>query len=405
MSEKILVVDDHAETRNLVAVILKRLGYDVHMAESGPVGLEVADRENPDLVLLDVMMPEMDGYEVCRRLRGHPQLKEVPIIMFTAKSRPSEKWEGFEAGANDYLVKPTNTEELGKRVRTILDNSNSQNGQAARQESGALSLEKLVDDDVTIVDMITPLPMPSTRSSKITAVIGARGGSGTTTTAINMAVGMAEGQQETILVDLDQVQGHISLYLNQQVTGGVSDLATIDPNYMEGEILSRLIPYKDNLNLLLNKPNITGRRPILEPLQTKYLAETLGGLGQNIIVDGGCGVTEFNQPFIEQANRVVVCLQPERVSVSAAKQLLVRVNKLMGEQCELSVFMLDFTQGVQLPKAAVEKFIGARLNHVISIEQNDMVQAVNSGRPLVLARPKSAAANLFRTIARELAPQ
>src|ERR1044071_5446580 len=103
MTEKILIIDDDLDTLRLVGLMLQRQGYQISAATNGQQGLEKAFDEDPDLILLDVMMPDMDGYEVTRRLRQNPSTLETPILMFTAKTQLDDKVIGFEVGANDYL--------------------------------------------------------------------------------------------------------------------------------------------------------------------------------------------------------------------------------------------------------------------------------------------------------------
>ncbi|MGB1250884.1 MAG: response regulator [Candidatus Promineifilaceae bacterium] len=120
MSETILVIDDHFETLRLTSLILKRKSYKVLTAQSGAGGLEIARQKRPDLVLLDIMMPEMDGIEVCRQMRSQPGLDSVPIMMFTARSHDADREEALQAGASDYIVKPTRPKELLERVQDVL---------------------------------------------------------------------------------------------------------------------------------------------------------------------------------------------------------------------------------------------------------------------------------------------
>ena len=101
MPEKILVVDDDIDTLRLVGLMLQRQGYQIVAANNGHQALTMAQAEKPDIILLDVMMPDMDGYEVCRRLRSSNVTAPIPIIMFTAKSQVDDKVTGFEAGADD----------------------------------------------------------------------------------------------------------------------------------------------------------------------------------------------------------------------------------------------------------------------------------------------------------------
>src|SRR5688572_14193044 len=97
MSEKILIIDDDLDTLRLVGLMLQRQGYQISAATNGQQGLDKAFEEDPDLILLDVMMPDMDGYEVTRRLRQNPSTLETPILMFTAKTQLDDKVTGFEA--------------------------------------------------------------------------------------------------------------------------------------------------------------------------------------------------------------------------------------------------------------------------------------------------------------------
>ena len=123
MSEKILIIDDDIDTLRLVGLVLQKEGYQIITANNGKQGLLKMSEETPDLILLDIMMPEMDGYEVARRLRKNPKTAEIPILMFTAKSQIEDKVTGFESGADDYLTKPTHPIELQTHIRVLLSRS------------------------------------------------------------------------------------------------------------------------------------------------------------------------------------------------------------------------------------------------------------------------------------------
>jgi diguanylate cyclase (GGDEF)-like protein len=117
---RILVVDDEEHIRKIVKFQLEKAGYSVDTAHDGLQALSKIEGERPDLVLLDLMMPNMDGYEVCRRLKSSYQTSHIPVIMVTAKADLENKLQGFEDGANDYIAKPFAITELLVRVRNVL---------------------------------------------------------------------------------------------------------------------------------------------------------------------------------------------------------------------------------------------------------------------------------------------
>lgn len=134
----VLAVDDTPASLKLLTYILKTEGYEVRSAISGKLALYSATNNPPDLVLLDIRMPEMDGYEVCRRLKAHPATRDVPVIFVSAVSETEEKVQGFEVGAVDFVTKPYQRDELLARVRTHLELNHLRN-----------HLEELVEERTT----------------------------------------------------------------------------------------------------------------------------------------------------------------------------------------------------------------------------------------------------------------
>ncbi len=117
---KILIAEDEPDIRELVAFMLRFAGYEVMAASNGEEAVQAATREVPDLVLMDVRMPRMTGYDACRLMKANPSLRDVPVVFLSAKGQESEIQSGLEAGAEEYLLKPFSPDELTNRVRTIL---------------------------------------------------------------------------------------------------------------------------------------------------------------------------------------------------------------------------------------------------------------------------------------------
>jgi two-component system sensor histidine kinase/response regulator len=119
--DRVLIVDDTVANLQLLGSFLQKNGYQINVAQNGLRALEAVKAMPPDLILLDIMMPEMDGYETCRQLKADLETKDIPVIFLTAKTEPQDIIKGFKLGAVDYLVKPFNAEELLARVKTHLE--------------------------------------------------------------------------------------------------------------------------------------------------------------------------------------------------------------------------------------------------------------------------------------------
>ncbi len=137
----VLVIDDEKDLQELVRYNLEKEGFDVIMARDGTSGLEIALRHRPDLIVLDLMMPGMDGLEVCRRLRSDDRGKRVPLLMLTAKATEADRVVGLELGADDYVTKPFSPRELVARIKAILRRASSQPEAAETIRRGDLLID------------------------------------------------------------------------------------------------------------------------------------------------------------------------------------------------------------------------------------------------------------------------
>jgi DNA-binding response OmpR family regulator len=138
MPSRILVIEDEPSNIQTLSTLLKERGYNINIATNGRQGLEVLERIRPDLILLDIMMPEIDGFETCRRIKASTAWREIPIIFLTAKTDTADIVRGFELGAVDYVAKPFNAHELLARVNThlTLDHLHRENERLPQRAAG-----------------------------------------------------------------------------------------------------------------------------------------------------------------------------------------------------------------------------------------------------------------------------
>jgi len=141
VAERILVVDDEPDLLELVRVNLDQAGYEVRTAESGREALEKLRDSPPDLVVLDLMLPDLSGTEICRQLRSDPELAQLPVIMLTAKADEVDRVVGLELGADDYVTKPFSPRELSLRVRAVLRRQRPRSDDAVVLEKESVRLD------------------------------------------------------------------------------------------------------------------------------------------------------------------------------------------------------------------------------------------------------------------------
>jgi phosphate regulon transcriptional regulator PhoB len=171
MAHRVLIVEDEPDIRDLLVFHLERDGYQVSQARGGTDALRQAQASPPDLVLLDLMLPEMDGLEVCRRLRQNPLTQAVPIVMLTARGDEVDRVLGLEMGADDYVVKPFSPRELVARVRAVLRRTRPPAG------AGPITVGRLRIDPAayTVAVGDTPITLTRREFDLLRALVEAKG--------------------------------------------------------------------------------------------------------------------------------------------------------------------------------------------------------------------------------------
>ncbi|MCJ7585632.1 MAG: response regulator [Anaerolineales bacterium] len=308
MAKKILFSDDDLDTLRLVGAMLQRQGYQIAVASSGEQGLVQAANESPDLVLVDVMMPEMDGYEVTKRLRSDPQTADIPILMFTAKTQLDDKVTGFESGADDYLTKPTHPAELQAHIKALLARS-------SRWKAG-----------------------PAVATAKPTFIIGvlaARGGQGVTTLAANLTKSlMTATQEEIIMAELRPGMGTLGPDLGEPDPKGLLSLLQAKPDELnQQKVKDNLLVHETGLRILLGSNHPRDAMLLNGTAQFETIVNRLAGLAPYLVLDLGPGLTPLTQKLLKKCQHLIVVVEPTLNSVLHAKVLLsdmleLEVNKL-----------------------------------------------------------------------------
>ena len=337
MAKKILFIDDDLDTLRLVGAMLQRQGYQIAVASSGEQGLVQAANESPDLVLVDVMMPEMDGYEVTKRLRSDPQTADIPILMFTAKTQLDDKVTGFESGADDYLTKPTHPAELQAHIKALLARS-------SRWKAG-----------------------PAVATAKPTFIIGvlaARGGQGVTTLAANLTKSlMTATQEEVIMAELRPGMGTLGPDLGEPDPKGLLSLMRAKPDELnQQKVKDNLFVHETGLRILLGTNHPRDAILLNGTAQFETIVNRLAGLAPYLVLDLGPGLTPLTQKLLKKCQHLIVVVEPTLNSVLHAKVLLSDMVELEVNKPRISPIVVNrLRSDTQMKMAQVQE----KLNWIV----------------------------------------
>ncbi len=367
MSEKILIIDDDLDTLRLVGLMLQRQGYQISAATNGQQGLDKAFEEDPDLILLDIMMPDMDGYEVTRRLRKNPSTMETPILMFTAKTQLDDKVIGFEVGANDYLTKPTHPSELQARVKTLLSRGGD------KKEAAASGKDE--------------------NRGYVIGVLGARGGLGTTTLAVNLAASLhSRVKSDVIVAEMLPGQGALALDLGASTPGGLVDLLGL-PKLNEitrEKVRDALVGDPSGLKLLLSSDRPRDMHLINQIANYEVIIKRLASLARFLILDLGMGLQPFAEKLLPLCNETVITIEGVPNTITHAKALIDDVAALGISRKSIHIVLNNrMRSDTQLPSSQVQSKLGHEIISTLTPAPELFVQATRMQTPAVLCQPES----------------
>jgi len=370
MSEKILIVDDDLDTLRLVGLMLQRQGYQISAATNGQQGLDKAFEEDPDLILLDVMMPDMDGYEVTRRLRQNPATANTPILMFTAKTQLDDKVAGFEIGANDYLTKPTHPSELQARVKGLL-------ARVAEKKGGVTSTGE-------------------NHGGYVIGVLAPRGGLGVTTLAVNLAAGLLNHtKSEVIVAEMSPGQGALALDMGLIVTRGLVDLLGINKisELTRDNAREALTHHGSGLKFLLSSDRPRDMHLINQIANYEATLSALTDLARFIVLDLGIGIQPFAQKILPHCNELLIVLEGAPNTITHTKALIDDIVSMGINQKNIAVVLNNrIRSDTQLPTSQVQTRLDFEIIGTLTPAPELFVQATRLQTPAILCQPESLTA-------------
>lgn len=374
MAAKILIVDDDQNVQRLLQYTLKQEGYDVVVAADGAEGFRLWGAEAPDLILLDVMLPKLDGYQVATKIRTEEgESAHVPIIMLTAEREVEQKVRGLKAGADDYLIKPFHPAELMARIKSLL----------ARFSPKDLMLSR------------PPL-------GRILAFYGAKGGVGTTTIAINAAIALhRELGRKVCLVDGNLQFGDHRVFLDLGLDRkSIVDVVTAPS--MDGDLIRQvMVKHDSGVDLLLAPPS-PETAELVRPEHLPAIMEHLRNLYDYVIVDIDKRLDDINLGVFESADTIFVVMTADLSCLKNVRLILETVDHLgyPSSKVELVLNRSNAFTGINVKNA--EGALRRTIEHQVVNEYRGAISALNSGAPFMFMKADSALGGSVMHFARAL---
>lgn len=378
MDEKILVVDDELETLRLVGIMLQKQGYAIIAASNGAQALSSAKIEQPDLILLDLMLPDMDGYEVTRQLKSDPLTANIPVLMFSAKSQVDDRIKGFEAGIDDYLTKPTHPLELTAHVKSLLNRSTKSKNSNQTIDHG-----------------------------HIIGFVAAKGGIGTSSLVLNVGVHLVKKTKaEIIAVEMHPGMGNWGLELGINKPEGLDRLLELKPGEITSEkVKHELIPLPIGLQLLLSSYNIKDVNQLQAVPQMEVVINQLYSMSQLVLLDIGNAFFPNIDKVFNICNELVVAVEPHPITVLRTKSLLTELHeKGYGKSKAISVVLINrIRSDVQMSWTQVSEVLEQQIKFVISPYPEMAFQAATRALPIIQIQPEGLTAQQYGNVADFLA--
>jgi pilus assembly protein CpaE len=369
---RILFIDDDKINHQLVSKALQPLGHQITFAEDGTSGLAQARTLKPDLIITDVVMPDINGYEVTRQLRRDKQFAATPVLVLTAQSGLQDKLQAFESGADDYLSKPFEPAELVARVSALLRR----------------------------VEMMPPAaPQDAGQTAQMIAVHSLRGGTGASTLAVNLGLSLSNLWGRTILLDLTMTAGQVALMLNMNLRRTWADIARFKPGEADAESIQSVISLHESGLAFIAAPTFPEEGEALRGDNLATVLTLLKSQYDYIIADLPHDFSEVALAALDAADLILMVGTPDMASIRATAAALDSYTKLGYSKEKIRPLLNATFPRSSLSKEKIEAAMGMEFVASVPHVPDLVVEAINFGRPLVHDKPQEPISALLEDFA------
>ena len=359
---RVLLIDDEQFYFKLIRNALKAANYELEYAKSSSEGLSKIASFAPELLIIDLKLPEMDGFQILERLRRDPKFSYIPVIVITSKDELSEKLKAFELGADDYVVKPFQPEELVARMGILARRGKAM--QIAQQEA--------------------------TKSAPATTITvhSLRGGLGCSSIAVNLGLAFQKlwGKQ-TLLVDGVLTAGQVALMLDAKPTATWENLVGVETANFDDAVVSEMMcAHKSGIRYIA-----APRYPIAADTFThetlQIFIEKVKSQNDYVIVDTAHDFSDMTIHMLSMASTILLVLAPELASLRTAMSAIEIYDRLGLPLDRVRLALNNNSSNPAIKQAQLEKVLRRPIDFVLPFEAGEVNRALNFGQPFILTNP------------------
>ncbi|HLO28672.1 MAG TPA: response regulator [Anaerolineales bacterium] len=370
---RVLIIDDEPINHQLVAHALEPLQGELYFSDNGKDGVAQARNIGPDIIITDVMMPDINGYEVTRMLRREPEFAATPILVLTAQAGLQDKLKSFEAGADDHITKPFEAAELLARVTTLL-----------RRMAAAQTSQREIEGD---------------QRARMIAVHSLRGGTGASTLAVNLGVGLVSlWKKPTVLLDLTMTAGQVAMMLNMPLKRTWTDIAHYTDD-LELELIMSIVGAHESGLSFIAAPTFPSEAETLRSETLGAALRLMKGQFEYIVADLPHDFSEPAIQALDAADVILMVATPDMSSIRAVVAAMDTYEKLGYKKEKIRLVLSAIFPRSSLSREKIESASGLTAIVTIPYVQDLFVDAINLGQPPIYHKPNESVSAVLEDFA------
>lgn len=360
---RVLLIDDEQFYFKLIQKTLKEANYDLEYAKNGTEGLSKVPTFEPDMLIVDLKLPEMDGFQILDRIRRDPKFSHVPVIVITAQDELSEKLRAFELGADDYLVKPFQPEELVARMGIL-----ARRGKA--------------------IQMVREMESTQKSNASFITVHSLRGGVGCSSIVVNLGLAFHKlWGKSTLLIDGILTAGQVALMLDGKPGATWENLVGIDLEVLDDAVIGEMMcVHKSGIRYIASpRYPIAGDTFTTETMHT--FLDKLKNKNEFIVVDTSHDFSDMTIQMLTMSSTILLVMAPEMASLRTTISALEIYDRLAIPLDKVKIVLNNNSSNPAIKQAQLEKVLKRPIDFVLPFEAGEVNRALNFGQPFILSNP------------------